>query len=143
MFLLIGKYDHLKFENNHILDCITSFQDDVHKNLRKLKTLKNKSAYCNYCRQIRLHCIQINKFEQYMKINPDLLQPSFSNFLKWRQIVFCANQKCIKYKTEKIIDLKLCKQCKTKYYCSRKCQKYDWNHLHRTQCKKLKNILFS
>eukprot|EP01084_Bolivina_argentea_P264253 447574_1 len=32
---------------------------------------------------------------------------------------------------------KLCKQCKTTYYCSRRCQKISWKQVHKKQCKKL------
>ncbi len=30
--------------------------------------------------------------------------------------------------------LKICRQCKMVYYCSRTCQKLDWKHRHRNEC---------
>ena len=32
------------------------------------------------------------------------------------------------------IAMKVCRQCKMTYYCSRKCQKRDWKHMHRQRC---------
>lgn len=34
-----------------------------------------------------------------------------------------------------------CKSCKIAHYCSKKCQKIDWNMLHRVQCKHKRLIL--
>eukprot|EP01083_Nonionella_stella_P146344 460149_1 len=34
----------------------------------------------------------------------------------------------------------LCKGCRLVSYCSRQCQKYDWNKAHRQSCQKLKSI---
>lgn len=49
------------------------------------------------------------------------------------QLKECHYPKCLK----KSVILKKCKQCKCVFYCSRKCQKSDWNaaHGHRKTCK--------
>ena len=38
---------------------------------------------------------------------------------------------------------KLCKGCKTTYYCSRKCQKISWKQGHKQQCQTLEKLLAS
>ena len=38
---------------------------------------------------------------------------------------------------------KLCKGCKTTYYCSRKCQKISWKQGHKQQCQKLQKLIVS
>ena len=36
---------------------------------------------------------------------------------------------------------KICKGCKTTYYCSRKCQKISWIHGHKEQCQALQKLI--
>eukprot|EP01084_Bolivina_argentea_P245443 410937_1 len=48
----------------------------------------------------------------------------------------CSNIKC--YRKSKMKKVKICSQCKLRKYCSRKCQKYDWNKIHRFICLKIK-----
>ena len=48
----------------------------------------------------------------------------------------CMNEKCKK----KNVKLRLCKQCKMVYYCSRKCQKHHWKYLHKYQCKNMQQL---
>ena len=42
----------------------------------------------------------------------------------------CYNKKCM----VKHVRLKKCKRCLSAFYCSRKCQKFDWNTNHRNVC---------
>eukprot|EP01084_Bolivina_argentea_P014853 27772_1 len=52
---------------------------------------------------------------------------------------YCSNSKCIttrnalwkKYKAK----FRMCSGCKNAFYCSRKCQKYDWKYVHRDWCR--------
>ena len=56
----------------------------------------------------------------------------------YKKYKVCAYLKCSKLKTKKNkIKMKICKGCMLVYYCSRKCQKHDWNLKHRTLCQKL------
>ena len=61
-------------------------------------------------------------------------------FLPLRNRIFkaCAyyNCKVVRTNTNKI-KMKICKGCKLTYYCSRKCQKCDWNSKHRRECQRL------
>ena len=52
----------------------------------------------------------------------------------WRYYENAKCAQCKKYKS-KTIRLKLCKGCKRARYCSRHCQKIDWNSVHRKHCK--------
>ena len=53
-----------------------------------------------------------------------------------KKVKLCAN--CGRFKTKKNkIKMKICEGCVLVYYCSRKCQKYDWKEKHRIQCEKL------
>ena len=52
-------------------------------------------------------------------------------------IKVCSYYKCYNVKDKcvaKSIKMKICKGCKLQYYCSRKCQKHDWNVRHRYEC---------
>eukprot|EP01084_Bolivina_argentea_P134379 237040_1 len=44
----------------------------------------------------------------------------------------CSLYKCKNTETRKY---KKCSNCELVYYCSRKCQKYDWKYVHKYQCK--------
>eukprot|EP01084_Bolivina_argentea_P196574 336960_1 len=47
----------------------------------------------------------------------------------------CCNWKCQNQQlTGKKIEFKKCSKCSKVWYCCRKCQKYDWNKLHRKYC---------
>ena len=46
----------------------------------------------------------------------------------------CSNQKCTNSTKNKKNLLKVCKGCRSVFYCSKKCQKYHWKKQHRRQC---------
>ena len=53
----------------------------------------------------------------------------------------CGNKKCRHIKSPFDYHTKwyICKKCKKIYYCSRKCQKYDWNRYdHKSYCRQLR-----
>ena len=50
----------------------------------------------------------------------------------------CGNATCNKFNKKK--DFKLCSNCETVYYCSKHCQKYDWNRFqHKLICQQIRN----
>ena len=52
---------------------------------------------------------------------------------KYHQRIKCGNLFC--NQNNKHNEWKKCARCKVIYYCSKKCQKYDWNKLkHRNIC---------
>eukprot|EP01083_Nonionella_stella_P016031 44816_1 len=53
-------------------------------------------------------------------------------------ITCCGWHRCSKRQKEINGALKLCKQCRMTYFCSRRCQKKAWKHDHRNICLKLK-----
>ena len=59
----------------------------------------------------------------------------------FRERIFCGNSLCAKrYYGHKNAGLKWfkCKRCQIVYYCSKRCQKYDWARMsHRSLCKQL------
>eukprot|EP01083_Nonionella_stella_P034331 93979_1 len=63
---------------------------------------------------------------------------------QYRDRIICGNKKCgIHYYDHKNAKRKWyrCKRCQIMYYCSRKCQKYDWSKFdHQTLCNKLVRV---
>ena len=55
---------------------------------------------------------------------------------KGRKRKLCANCGVLKRRKNNV-KLKICEGCRLVYYCSKSCQKYDWNKKHRIECPKL------
>eukprot|EP01084_Bolivina_argentea_P120636 213853_1 len=53
---------------------------------------------------------------------------------------YCQRNKCHKNKLKQ--QLKLCSNCRTVYYCSKRCQKIAWKYEHKQRCAKLKLFQF-
>ena len=49
----------------------------------------------------------------------------------------CNNSNCYEKKKK----LKKCKSCRAVYYCSKACQREDWEFRHKMQCRKLRDFL--
>ena len=62
-----------------------------------------------------------------------------SKYKVFSQTKFCANIECESKNNYQI--LKICKQCKIVYYCSKHCQKIHWKNIHSKQCEKLSDKL--
>ena len=63
----------------------------------------------------------------------------------WHQAFFlenvvCGWSRCAKKGCQIVGNMKVCKQCRMEYYCSRRCQKKAWNREHRTRCKTLQTF---
>ncbi|KAJ7645235.1 hypothetical protein DFH06DRAFT_1477075 [Mycena polygramma] len=52
----------------------------------------------------------------------------------------CENMKCLRI--GKKSEFQSCSGCNLAYYCSKECQKRDWDSLHRKWCRKLASIYF-
>lgn len=83
------------------------------------------------------------KFEKYkaniddfIKSNPSKFKElQFINEYKKNKQIICRNVKCKKNKSQNTsTKFKLCSKCKIVYYCSKACQKRDWNNYHRMYC---------
>lgn len=71
-----------------------------------------------------------------MKFNVDRDLQSYSEHLR------CYNPACSKKDTslpleKRSIKFMACRRCKKVQYCSKKCQKKDWNQRHKHECKRV------
>eukprot|EP01084_Bolivina_argentea_P150566 262929_1 len=66
------------------------------------------------------------QFEEIYILSRDIFK------VKWYEIE-CHNHLCVnrRFMVNKFYK---CKQCKVAIYCSKKCQKMDWNNMHRINC---------
>ena len=105
----------------------------------------------NACRELfkvaELYEVEQRKFRnECVKANLNELNLKLTFHLNERIVMkICANNKCKKFKhtndsifINEVQVMKICKGCKTVYYCGRKCQKVDWKQLHRDYCQMLK-----
>ena len=139
LYLLMAFCDDWKYDISYTYNYANKFKYYVQKDLKRLKSSRNKQAYRNYNEQVEIHFGDICKFHRDINVEEFDIKLPFIDNINYEEMNVCANRKC---KMKKSNDLKMCKQCKVVYYCSRKCQKYDWKHLHRTHCILLNNILF-
>ena len=58
------------------------------------------------------------------------------DYLKWKNVIFDKRNQCDTCgKSCDEYQLRICKRCKNAHYCSKKCQKFDWNRgHHKYQC---------
>ena len=68
--------------------------------------------------------------------NTDKCERDGEDFVKWKNSILKRNSKCNFCANKQWSGkrcLLVCKQCKSTYYCSRKCQKSDWSE-HKNKC---------
>ncbi|KAF6753974.1 hypothetical protein DFP72DRAFT_1126794 [Ephemerocybe angulata] len=54
-------------------------------------------------------------------------------------VAVCSNFECkSKLTSNQLVHMKKCSGCSTVFYCSRECQKNDWNTFHRSECAPLR-----
>eukprot|EP01084_Bolivina_argentea_P203880 348143_1 len=109
------------FEKRYYHNLVLRFQQKILNNERYVKVLYNE-----------------NEWKRYIMVK------GFKNMRKWRKI-YSVHQTNWKNKRCDYTKCKLnkwkckgvfwkCKKCKNAFYCSKKCQKYDWNGRHRSSC---------
>eukprot|EP01083_Nonionella_stella_P208348 756165_1 len=82
------------------------------------------------------------KSKQFVKLqgrNMKLYHRWYRDFVKECQSIRC-NKRKIMIRNKKNATFYKCKGCFMVYYCSKKCQKYDWNTFHRFNCKRLSRM---
>lgn len=77
------------------------------------------------------------KFELY-NLNQKRTQ-NIENIYSYKYHKLCGYTECKQKQQDLNLNLKICKGCKSQYYCGKKCQKKDWKH-HKLYCNKLKQI---
>ena len=120
-----------------------SYSDKISKYLSRLNTAAARSFRQPFHDQRVDHVVTVR--ELMMLRHPGLaakMQAWYSSLgkqvwsLKWKEMqcisVGCRNRRKVMKKFYK------CRKCKTARYCSKRCQKLDWNHHgHREICRKL------
>ena len=138
MYYIMGLCDDLQFDYGGTFRLVTLFADYVKKDVERLKSSRNQLAYINYKRQVHVHFQEMYKLIENTR-SSTYPMTRLPYILDWEKTNICTNKKCKKNKMITKV-LMLCKQCKLVYYCSRKCQKYDWKHTHRWYCKLLSEL---
>ena len=130
--------------NLNYLKIWTNFEKKIEKKTKKYrKMIKNKMKRSNDSTTIEEILDIYDKYvDTYLVPVPLIVVPSddpgFMVAVLPEPIKACAYYKCKKIKCVKNdVKMKICKGCKMIYYCSRKCQKRDWNSKHRTICSNL------
>eukprot|EP01084_Bolivina_argentea_P279954 478681_1 len=103
----------------------------VKKYIGKIQSIANK---------INVQHPMRNKFQRCLKLILEQLNgvghtPDMGHYLTNK--IKCGNVGHCTIQTKSDKHMKLCSQCKSIYYCSRKCQKWHWKHKHRLNCLKI------
>ncbi len=57
-----------------------------------------------------------------------------------RSWIYCSGCNKKECEQQPFVKFKMCSRCRVPpYYCSRQCQKIDWNRRHRLQCEPINN----
>ena len=79
-----------------------------------------------------------DEFLNMQQENSRIYHRWYRKFVKECQSVMCNRRKImISSKKGRSSKFYRCKDCRMVYYCSLKCQKYDWNSFHRFNCDRL------
>ena len=85
---------------------------------------------------LRKICSIHSKANRDMQMMDRLLE--FLHHYRYKQSIKCGNHVCNKLNID--MEFKICKRCLVTFYCSKKCQKYDWNIFgHKVQCDMIQN----
>ena len=142
IFYIIDKMTNV--DNNDWRFDIDFFLKHILIDDHKLEKTKRKICYNNYLRQIQILRTTLFRWIICQRIGMRLTDPEFIQHLNTKLFKICANKKCKIYKNETnpSLRMKICKGCKVVYYCSYKCQKYDWKFSHKNQCNALNKKLW-
>eukprot|EP01084_Bolivina_argentea_P202850 346511_1 len=134
-------------------DIYSSFWYDLEKILKNLDLIKPKlyrirKMFKNHKEVFRkaenlfsLLDVLKNNVQRKMMINSIWVQVHNDYTVRWRNMM-CHNSKCaIQRKCTKHSKLYKCKSCRITRYCSKQCQKIDWNrNNHKKYCKKISRL---
>ena len=109
------------------------FSKKVNNDMKSVKDTNYSIRLTTYRLKIKTEIhdfIYQNSFNeiQYSRISKTMISKKY--FID--QIKKCSNDSC-----QIMVRLKICKRCKSVYYCSRSCQKIDWKNIHSKQCMSL------
>ena len=106
------------------------------KKICKLKDNEERAGYFGYF-MTKLQGYGTKRSHDMITTTLDEKRRDKSEFARWKNTIVENKKKCnFCHKTCDESSLRVCKRCKNAYYCSKKCQKSDWNSTnHKYKCK--------
>lgn len=140
-FQIITTFDQLKGTSDEYVNEFVDFKICLTQQ-KMIKQKKKQQSMNNYLYYISNLKSNIN---YYIQQKPESLKElDFIRLSKKEMIKICGNIKCqVSKRNKKHYQVKkfyICRGCKLKYYCDKKCQKIDWKINHRFECAKLRKI---
>ena len=132
-----------KFNKHYVM----KFGDVATKQFLRFQKPKNKRIYNYYKFHVNVCGEQLKKYhkdvKKFMNCKKNGLKiRTVIKYNKCNRIIICRNKKCKKCNWEyPSLKFYLCAACKIMNYCSKKCQKIDWNTSHRESCGSLTSSL--
>ena len=142
--VLIDHKSLSKYDDHYI----KKFRRLMRKHLNKFENNKKNRKYRERKSQFILGKQQMLKYQKGINKFLDCEPNEFKDlpFIKEKNnksIKVCRNAKCNKSNFDGgISSFKICSKCKSVFYCTRKCQKIDWNECHRKHCYSLSVYLY-
>ena len=126
----------------NLVTLLSAFLEMICKNamrmgMAKLKDQEIVDTICKFADQ-NFECTDSNG--NSVRLYETELQYQRQHKTHLKNIAVCGWTKCGKEGIQIDGDLKVCKQCRMEYYCSRRCQKKAWKYEHRTRCKTLQTF---